>query len=79
MIGLRRLPTCLLALTALLVAMSAAPVMASAAADDHHDRKPDDPFRLQLLDAVDQQHRVAVRKDVPDRLDIHEGHAVWLL
>jgi glutamate carboxypeptidase len=35
---------------------------------------PDDAFFLQLLNAVNQQHRVAVGKNVPDRLDIHDGN-----
>jgi len=34
----------------------------------------DDPFRFQFLDAVDQQHRIAVWKNFPDRLNIHDRH-----
>ena len=38
-----------------------------------------DAFRLQFLDTIHQQHRIAVGKDLPDRLDIHAWHAVSLL
>src|SRR5579885_2875728 len=39
----------------------------------------DDALRLQLKDAIDEQHRIAVRKDVADRIDVQQWHAVPLL
>ena len=34
---------------------------------------------FQFLDAIHQQERIAVRKDVADPLNIHDWHAVSLL
>ena len=39
----------------------------------------DDAIGLQLLNAVHQQHGIAVREDVADRLNIHDRHAQRLL
>jgi hypothetical protein len=39
----------------------------------------DDPFLLQLEDGIHQQHGIAMRQNVANRLNVEEGHANWLL
>ena len=34
----------------------------------------DNPFRLEFEDAIDKQERVAMRQDLPDLIDIQNGH-----
>jgi hypothetical protein len=46
---------------------------------DGHVLDADDALRLQFLNAVDKEKRIAVRKDLLDPLNIHDRHAVWLL
>ncbi len=39
----------------------------------------DDALLFQLENGVHQQHRIAMRQNVANLLDIEEGHANWLL
>ena len=39
----------------------------------------DDAILFQFDDGIHQQHRIAMRQNVANRLDVQEGHGNWLL
>ena len=44
-----------------------------------HVLDPNDALLLQLQNPVHQKHRIAMRQNVANFLDVEEGHANWLL